>query len=51
MLKTMEKLVDKLTPSQGDNQPQFQNKNFKRPLGAQSRPREQKAPEEQHPVV
>lgn len=51
MLKNMEKLVDKLTPPRGENQPQVRNPNFKRPLVAQNCPREQKTPEEQQPAV
>ena len=31
MLKTMETLVDKLTPPRGENQPQVRNMNFRRP--------------------
>ena len=47
MLNTMEKLVDKLTPSRSESQPQVKNPNFRRPPRPQAH---QKNPEEKQTV-
>lgn len=41
-LKTMEKLVHRITPSRAENQPQVRNHNFRRPQGTQTDIREEK---------
>lgn len=50
MLKTMENIVDKLTPPRSDTQAQVKNINFRRPQGPKNHPREQKGPKDQQVV-